>query len=232
MLDLMLYVEAPECAGIEFSVGVDEDDVVVILGELCYEIAHALNDVCLGNTVEEAHEVMVEENKLSLWLVLVGTKELMDLLPQLWCGDITEVVRPRVFKHLLKRKGCHSKKASDAGVGVGDDRPALEPLFFALHHNVPVGYGLRIVEELLIVPSDAWGCLFFHVFFDVLGGFVQEEERFLVHPCVKRCLVVDVGAVDHEVGVGVVLVVDDVVVGKDGNEVYLTSLCVRRGCCI
>ena len=119
----------------------------------------------------------------------------------------------------MKRKGCHTKKASDAGVGVGDDRPALEPMFFALHHDVPVGYGLRIVEELLIVPSDAWGCLFFHVFFDVLGGFVQEEERFLIHPCVNRRLVVDVGAVDHQVGVGVVLVVDDVVVGKGGEEV-------------
>ena len=214
--------------GVEFAVGVDEDDVVVVLGELRYEIAYALNDVCLGNAVEEAHEVVVEENKFSLWFVFVGTKELMDLLPELRCGDVAEVVRPRVFEHLLKCQRCNSKKTSDAGVGVGNDRPALEPLFFALHHNVPVGYRFRIVEELLIVPSDAWGCLSFHVFFDILGGFVQEEERLLVHPCVERCLVVDVRAIYHQVGVGMVLVVDDVVVGKGGEEVLDESMCEAR----
>ena len=213
---------------VEFPVGVDEDDVVVVLGEFHYEIAYTLNDVCLGNAVEKAHEVVVEENKLPLWLVLVGKEELVDLLPQLGCGNVAEVVRPRVFQHMLKRKGCYAKKASDAGVGVGDDRPALEPLFLALHHDVPVGYGFRIVEELLVVSSDAWGCLFFHVFLDVLWCFVQEEERFLVHPCVERCLVVDVGAIDHQVGVGVVLVVDDVVVGKGGEEVLDESVCEAR----
>ena len=51
--------------GTEFSVGVDEDDVVVVLGEFRDEVADALNDVCLGNTVEEAHEVVVEENEFS-----------------------------------------------------------------------------------------------------------------------------------------------------------------------
>ena len=87
--------------GIEFSVGVDEDDVVVVLGEFRDEVTDALNDVCLGNTVEEAHEVVVEENKFSFWLCFVGAKEFMDFLPELWCGDVAEVVRPRAFKHLL-----------------------------------------------------------------------------------------------------------------------------------
>ena len=199
--------------GVEFPVGVDEDDIVVVLGEFHYEIAHTLKDVCLGNAVEEAHEVVVEKNKFPLWLVLVGKEELVDLLPQLWCGNVAEMVRPRVFKHMLKCEGCYAKEASDAGVGVGNDRSALEPLLLALHHDVPVGYGFGVVEELLVVSSDAWGCLFSHVLLDVLGCFVQKEERFLVHPCVERRLVVDVGAVDHQVGVGVVLVVDDVVVG-------------------
>ena len=214
--------------GVEFAVGVDEEDVVVIFGELRYEIAHALDDVCLGDAVEEAHEVVVEENKFSLWLVFAGKKELMNLLPELWCGDVAEVMRPRGFEHLLKRQRCDSKKTSDAGVGARNDRPAFDPLLFALHHDVPVGYRFLVVEELLVVSSDAWWCLSLHVFFYVLGGFVQEEERLLVHPCVDRCLVVDVGAIYHEVGVGMVLVVDNVVVGKGGEEVLDESMCEAR----
>ena len=131
--------------GVEFAVGVDEEDVVVVFvvfGELRYEIAHALDDVCLGDAVEEAHEVMVEENKFSLGLVFVGAKELMNLLPKLWCGDVAEVMWPRGFEHLLKRQRCDSKKTSDASVGVCNDRAALAPLLLALHHDVAVGYRL------------------------------------------------------------------------------------------
>ena len=61
-----------------------------------------------------------------------------------------------------------------------------------------------------MLTNRCW-CLPFHICFDVLGAFVQEEEGLLVQPGVDRCLIVDVGAVDHEVGVCVVLVVDDVV---------------------
>ena len=67
--------------GVEFAVGVDEEDVVVVAAELRYEIAHALNNVCLGDAVEEAHEVVVEEDKFSFRLVFVGVEELMNLLP-------------------------------------------------------------------------------------------------------------------------------------------------------
>ena len=81
--------------GVESSVGVDEDDVVVVFGEFRDEVADALNDVCLGNAVEEAHEVVVEENEFSFWLGFVSAKELMHFLPELRCGDVAEVVRPR-----------------------------------------------------------------------------------------------------------------------------------------
>ena len=60
--------------GVEFAVGIDEEDVVVAFGKLSDEIAHTLDDVCLGNAVEETHEVVVEENKFSLGLFFVGTK--------------------------------------------------------------------------------------------------------------------------------------------------------------
>ena len=69
------------------------------------------------------------------------------------------------------------------------------------------------------MPSDARGRLSFHVLFDILRGFVQEEERLFVHPCVDRCLVVDVRAVYHQVGIGMVLIVNDEVVGDGGDEV-------------
>ena len=60
--------------GVEFTVGIDEKDVVVVFGKLCDEVAHALDDVSLGNAVEEAHEVVVEKYKLSIGLFFVGTK--------------------------------------------------------------------------------------------------------------------------------------------------------------
>ena len=63
-----------------------------------------------------------------------------------------------------------------------------------------------------MLPND-WRCLSFHVFFDDLGALVQEEKCFLVYPSIERCLVVDIGAIYHEVGIGVVLIVNDVVVG-------------------
>ena len=138
------------------------------------------------------------------------------------------MMRPRGFKHLLECQRCDSKKAPDAGVGICDDRAAIAPLLFALHHDVAVGYRFVVVEELLVVPPNAGWCLFFHVFFYVLGGLVQEEERLLVHPRVDRRLVVDVGAIYHEVGVGVVLVVNDVIVGKGGEEVLDESMCKSR----
>ena len=60
--------------GVEFAVGIDEEDVVVVFGKLGDEVAHTLDNVCLGNAVEEAHEVVVEENKFSLGLFFVGAK--------------------------------------------------------------------------------------------------------------------------------------------------------------
>ena len=143
--------------GVKFAVGVDEEDVVVVVvvvAELRYEVARALDNVCLGDAVEEAHEVVVEEDKFSFGLAFVGVKELMNLLPQLWCGDVAEMMRPRDFKHLLKCQCCDSKKAPDARVGIGDDRAALAPLLFALHHDVAVRYRFVVVEALLVVPPD------------------------------------------------------------------------------
>ena len=60
--------------GVKFAIGVDEEDVVVVFGKLSDEVAHALDDVCLGNAVEEAHEVVVKENEFSLGLIFVGAK--------------------------------------------------------------------------------------------------------------------------------------------------------------
>ena len=75
------------------------------------------------------------------------------------------------------------------------------------------------------MPPDAWGCVSFHVLLDVLRGFVQEEERLLVHPCVDRCLIIDVRAVYHQVGIGMVLVVNDEIVGDGGEEVLDEFVC-------
>ena len=75
---------------------------------------------------------------------------------------------------------------------------------------------------------DGWWCLSFHVLFNSLGAFVQEEEGFLVHPSVDCCLVVNIGAIYHEVGVGMVLVVDDVVVREGGQQVLDESVCESR----
>ena len=76
--------------------------------------------------------------------------------------------------------------------------------------------------------ANRCGCLFFHICLDVFGAFVQEEERFLVHPGVERRLIVDIGAVDHEVGVGMVLVVNNVIARQYGYKVLDESMCESR----
>ena len=45
------------------------------------------------------------------------------------------------------------------------------------------------------------------------------NKGFSIHPSVVCRLVVYVGTVNHEARVGVILIVDDVVVGDDGNDV-------------
>ena len=71
-------------------------------------------------------------------------------------------------------------------------------------------------------------CVSFHIYLDVFGAFVQKEERFLVHPGVERCLIVDVGAIDHEVGVGVVLVVNNVILWQCGYQTFDKPMCELR----
>ena len=66
--------------------------------------------------------------------------------------------------------------------------------------------------------ADALGCVGFHVGFHLFFCFVKTLKSAGVHPCIIRCFVVDVGAVEHEAGVGMVLVVDDVLLGYEGEQ--------------
>ena len=68
------------------------------------------------------------------------------------------------------------------------------------------------------------GQVFPHVVFDGVLILAHGCEGVLVKPGVEGCLIVQVGAVDHEVGVGVVLIVDDVVVGDGGEDMFDVSL--------
>ena len=68
--------------------------------------------------------------------------------------------------------------------------------------------------------ADVLGCVGFHVGLHLFFCFVKTLKGAGVHPCIIRCLVVDVGAVEHEVGVGMVLVVYDVLLGHEGEQVF------------
>ena len=62
--------------------------------------------------------------------------------------------------------------------------------------------------------------VFPHVVLDGVLVLVYDGEGVLVKPGVEGRLIVQVGAVDHKVRVGVILVVDDVVVGDDGEDLF------------
>ena len=85
------------------------------------------------------------------------------------------------------------QEPADTCVGVGDESASFAPLLFPLHHDVAVGYGLGVAPQLFVVLEGLRGGAVFHIFFYVIWGLVDQEE------------------VDHEMGVCVVLVVDDVV---------------------
>ena len=86
--------------------------------------------------------------------------------------------------------------------------------------------------------ADALGCVGFHVGLHLFFCFVKTLKGAGVHPCIIRCLVVDVGAVEHEVGVGMVLVVYDVLLGHEGEQclsvalVSLGLLWISAACCV
>jgi len=140
------------------------------------------------------------------------------LAPKLWRASSSKVVGPRHVEHLLKGDGCDLQEIADSGVGVGNCSSFL-PLLLLLHHDVAVGEGLVEAEELVVVFVDLCHGLAFHVALDLFAGGVEHDEGGSVHPCVDRCLVVDVGTIDHQVGVGVVFVVYDEVVGDHGYYV-------------
>ena len=161
-------------------------------------------------------------------MLFIGLKKLVDFLPQLRCGDVAKVMCPNGFEHLLECKGSNLQDPADACVGVGCDCASFAPLLSPLHHDVAVGSGLVIVRELLVVLDDLGRCAVLHVFFDVFGAFVKRKESFLVHPGVVGRMIADVGAIDHQVGVGVVFVVDDVVVGDERDKMFEKPMCEPR----
>ena len=57
-----------------------------------------------------------------------------------------------------------------------------------------------------------------HVVLDGALVPVHDCEGVHVKPGVESRLIVQVGAVDHEVSIGVVCVLDDVVIGDDGED--------------
>ena len=80
----------------------------------------------------------------SLRLFFVGLKQLVDFLPQLRSCDVSEVVWPRSFEHLLKCQCRNAKESANTCVGVGNDRAALAPLLFPFHHDVAI-YGIGLL---------------------------------------------------------------------------------------
>ena len=55
-----------------------------------------------------------------------------------------------------------------------------------------------------------------HVILDVLDAFVENAEGLGIHPGVVRRLIVNVGTINHKMGVGVIFVVDDVILRNNG----------------
>jgi len=141
------------------------------------------------------------------------------LAPKFRGAGSSEVVGPRHVEHLLKGDGCNLEEVANASVGVGNDCPAFLPILLPFHHDVAIWERLVVVEEFFVVFVDLCWSLAFHVVLDLLVGCVKHDEGGFVHPCVDRCLVVDVWTIDHQAGVGVVFVVYNEVVRYHGYHV-------------
>ena len=135
---------------------------------------------------------------------------------------------PRRVEHVLKGDSNDPQQGPDAGVGVGHDGASFVSFLLALHHDVAAGWGLLEIEDLLVLPGDVLRQVLPHVVLDGVLILVHDCEGVLVKPGVEGCLIVQVGAGDHEVGVGVVFVVDDVVVGNGGEDLFDVSFSQSR----
>ena len=64
-----------------------------------------------------------------------------------------------------------------------------------------------------------------HVILDVLDAFVENAEGLGIHPGVVRRLIVNVGTINHKMGVGVIFVVDDEILRNHGDDVLDQPVC-------
>ena len=126
---------------------------------------------------------------------------------------------PCHVEHLLQGKRCDFKEPSSSGVGVGDDCTAFSPALLPLHHDVAVWERFVKREQLAVVFGDLFWCVVAHLFLNLVGGFVEQVKGCFVHPCVVGGVVVGVRAINHEVRVGVVLFVHNVLVREKGDDV-------------
>ena len=102
------------------------------------EVRDAAQNVFLGDGVEEADKVVIQEHEVAHDILLgpVDRKDLMNFSPQERGGETAEVQWPRRVEHVLKGDGDQLQQWSDACVGVGHDGASFVPFVLAFHHDV------------------------------------------------------------------------------------------------